>query len=85
MRIMLEKIDPMQSAESRRISDPYYRRFLDALPHAAASRKWRNRQILLAMRDRRFQRDSEGALERGNSKRIHIAHNMESLKDMFAC
>lgn len=84
MRIMPEKIAPMQSAESRRISGPYDRRCLGAL-HAAASRKWRDRQILLATRDRRFRRDSEGALRFRGGRRIHIAHDTESLKGMFAC
>ena len=85
MRIMLEKIAPIQSAESRRISDPYDRKFFDVILHAAASKKWRDRQILLATLDRKFQRDSEGALRLSGGKRIHIAHDMESLKDMFAC
>ena len=84
-RIMPEKIAPMQSAESRLISDPHDCKFLYVLLHAAANKKCGGQQILPATLDRGLRRDSERALRLGGSRRIHIAHDMESLKGMFAC
>lgn len=85
VRLMLEKVSPGKSEPSRRVRDPYDRRFLDALIHVAEGKRWKSRQIILASVDQKFLQDAERALASRNDKRIHIAPDMNTFRHMFAC
>lgn len=84
VRLMLERVKAEQSAAARHVRDPYDRRFLDAVIHAAESKRWKDRGILLVTGDHDLRIDAERILAPRNDKRIAVS-DMDRFEDLFAC